>query len=79
MLSNSHDFVRPTNEAERDYLESFIRDDFQRCHPGETLDDIKRRAFFSKEDKGFYRDWMAVAAARAEVADIAESLLIAAE
>jgi hypothetical protein len=65
MLSNSHHHVRPANEAERDYLESLIRDDFERCHPGETLDDIKRRASFSREDKGLLRDWMAVAAERA--------------
>ena len=65
MLSNSHHHVRPANEAERDYLESLIRDDFERCHPGETLDDIKRRASFSREDKGLLRDWMAVAAIRA--------------
>lgn len=64
MLSNSHHYVRPSNEAEQAYLESLIREDFERCHPGETLDDIKRRASFSKEDKGLLRDWMAVAASR---------------
>jgi len=36
-----------------------------RCHPDDTLDDLKRRASFSKEDRGLLRDWMAVAAARA--------------
>lgn len=65
MLSNSLRHVRPTNEADRAYFESLIREDFERCHPGETLDDIKRRASFSKEDKGLLRDWMAVAASRA--------------
>ena len=34
-------------------------------NPGETLEDIKRRASFSKEDKGLLRDWMAIAAIRA--------------
>ncbi|MCA6122064.1 hypothetical protein J6500_09160 [Bradyrhizobium sp. WSM 1704] len=52
-------------EAETAYLESLIRQDFERCHPGETLDDLKRRASFSKEDRGLLRDWMAVAASRA--------------
>jgi hypothetical protein len=66
MLSNSYHYVRPANEAERTYLESLIREDFERCHPGETLEDIKRRASFTKEDKGLLRDWMAVAARRAE-------------
>jgi hypothetical protein len=65
MLSNSHHHVNPANEAERTYLESLIREDFERCHPGESLDDVKRRASFSKEDKGLLRDWMAVAATRA--------------
>jgi hypothetical protein len=50
---------------ETTYLESLIREDFERCHPGETLEDLKRRASFSKEDRGLLRDWMAVAAARA--------------
>jgi hypothetical protein len=65
MLSNAYNCVRPANEAERAYLESLIREDFDRCHPGETLDDVKRRASFSKEDKGLLRDWMALAAIRA--------------
>lgn len=66
MLSNSHHYVRPTTDAERACLESLIREDFERCHPGEALEDSKRRALFSKEDKGLLRDWMAVAARRAE-------------
>jgi len=65
MLSNSHHYVRPANEAERAYLESLIREDFEQCHPGETLEDVKRRASFSKEDKGLLRDWMGVATIRA--------------
>jgi len=65
MLSNAYDRVRPANETERAYLESLIREDFDRCHPTETLDDVKRRASFSKEDKGLLRDWMALAAIRA--------------
>lgn len=65
MLSDSYHYVRPASEAERIYLESLIRDDFERSHPGETLDDVKHRALFTKEDKGILRDWMAVAASRA--------------
>ncbi len=76
MLSNSYQHVRPASEAERAYLESLIREDFERCHPGETLEDIKRRASFSKEDEGLLRDWMAVAAmrARAEQAKLPSAL-----
>ena len=65
MLSNSHSSVRPASEPERAYLESLIRADYERCHPGETIDDMIRRASFSKEDKGLLRDWMAVATMRA--------------
>lgn len=64
MLSNSHHYVRPNDETERTYLESLIRADFERCHPGDTPEDLKRRAAFSKEDKGLLRDWMALAAGR---------------
>ena len=77
MLSNSQDFVR-TSEAERPYLESLIREDYERCHPGETLDDIKRRAVFSKEDEGLLRDWMALAAVRAGVKSAAPFKRVAA-
>ena len=65
MLSNSYYFVCPADEAECAHLESLIREDFEHCHPGETLEDSKHRTSFSKEDKGLLRDWMAVAAIRA--------------
>lgn len=67
-LSNSRDYSRPAGEAERIYLESLIREDYERCHPEETLEDMKRRAPFSKDDKGLLRDWMAIAARRAAAA-----------
>lgn len=79
MLSNSHHYVRPASEAERAYLEQFIRADFARCHPGETLEDIKRRAPFSKEDKGLFRDWMAVAVIRAAADRTEKVFAVAAE
>lgn len=78
MLSNSHEFVRPADEAERAYLESLVRADYDRSHPGETFDDMKRRRSFSKEDKGLYRDWMAIAAARAKAVRAAGRNLLAA-
>ena len=52
--------VQTTSDEE---LESLIRRDYERCHPGDTLDDLKRRAAFSKEDRGLLQDWMAIAAA----------------
>ena len=59
--------------GDRTYLESLIREDFERCHPGETLDDLKRRASFSKEDRGLLRGWMPVAASRAGAARTAKA------
>jgi len=65
MPINSYAHLGTEREEEVAYLESLIRQDFERCHPGETLDDLKRRASFSKEDRGLLRDWMAIAASRA--------------
>lgn len=65
MLTNSHDHFRLRSAAERAYLESLVREDFAACHPGETLEDAKRRAPFSRDDQGLLREWMEVAAARA--------------
>ncbi|MBN9004085.1 MAG: hypothetical protein J0H40_01605 [Rhizobiales bacterium] len=62
MLSNSHRYVQPYDEMTRLSLEASIREDFARCHPDITLEDLKRRAAFSKEDRGLLRDWMAIAA-----------------
>ena len=79
MRSNSQYFVDPVDDAERIYLESLIREDFARCHPDDSLDDMKRRSTFSKEDRGLLRDWMAVAAARAAMLSDNPQLMIAAE
>ncbi|MGX7875531.1 hypothetical protein ACVDG5_024910 [Mesorhizobium sp. ORM6] len=78
MLSNSHDFVWPADATERARLESLVRADYDSSHPGETFDDMKRRMSFSKEDRGLYRDWMAIALARAEAALATSPRLIAA-
>jgi hypothetical protein len=80
-MTNAHEFVRPKDEAERAYLESLVREDYDRCHQGETFDDMKRRIPFSREDRGLYRDWLAVAAARAAAlpTEAAGEFLIAAE
>jgi hypothetical protein len=50
--------------AETDALEALVYADYERCHPGETFGDMKRRAPYSRIDKGLYRAWMAIAAAR---------------
>lgn len=68
MLTNAHHYVVVTDTREQSWLEALIRDDFDACHPDDSFDDLKRRAPFSKEDKGLLREWMAVAAARAAAA-----------
>jgi hypothetical protein len=65
MLTDSHYFVRPRRDNERTYLESLVREDDERCHPGDTFEHMKQRASFAVEDKELYREWLAVAAARA--------------
>jgi len=56
-------FAADVQATSDEQLESLIRRDYERCHPGDTLDDLKRRAAFSKEDRGPLRDWMVIAAA----------------
>jgi hypothetical protein len=68
MRTNPRQHLDSINARDLTYLESLIREDYERCHPGETLEDLKRRASFSKEDRGLLRDWMAVATARAAAA-----------
>ena len=58
-ITFNHDLQSSSDEE----LESLIRQDYERCHPGDTLDDLKRRAALPKEDRGLLRDWMAIAAA----------------
>ncbi|MFJ6326971.1 MULTISPECIES: hypothetical protein [unclassified Rhizobium] len=45
--------------------EALIRADYERCHPGDTLDFLKHRAKFLVEDKGLLLQWMEVAARKA--------------
>ncbi len=54
--------IEPAESELREKYESLIREYYERCHPEDTLDDLKRRARFSKEDQGLLRDWMALAA-----------------
>jgi len=72
--------IGPLDVNERAYFESLIRADYEKCHPDETLEDLKHRARFSKEDKGLLRDWMVVARRRtnADAKGLAD-LYIAAE
>lgn len=39
-------------------LEAIAREAYNRHHPDDTFDDMKRRASFSKEDHGLLGDWL---------------------
>ncbi|MEP9373651.1 hypothetical protein [Mesorhizobium sp. KR1-2] len=54
---------REPQEAER--IERIAREAYERCHPDDTFDDLKRRAAFSREDQGLLRDWLEFAARQA--------------
>ena len=58
--------VEPDDARKRALYESLIRDEYARCHEGDTLDDLKHRALASKEAQGLLRDWMALAATMAD-------------
>lgn len=45
-------------------LEELIRADYERSHPGDTLEALKVRAKFDKHDKGQFSLWLSVAATR---------------
>ena len=51
-----------------DLLEDLIRGDYERARPGDTLEDLKCRARFSKEDRGLLIQWMGVAEERSGAA-----------
>lgn len=44
-------------------VEDAARTVYDRCHPDDSFDDLKRRAAFSKEDRCLLRDWLAAAGA----------------
>lgn len=61
------------------FLELLIQHDYERSHPEDTFDDLKRRARFSKEDKGVLRDWHALAERRERTPIAGAAAAIAAE
>jgi hypothetical protein len=50
--------IGPEDAAARDRHESLIAAEYQRCHPGDSLESLKHRARFSKEDRALLREWM---------------------
>ncbi|AVX06035.1 hypothetical protein MXMO3_03532 (plasmid) [Maritalea myrionectae] len=53
------------------YYETLIEADYNNCHSDDTFESLKDRARFSKEARSLLRDWMKVAAQRAQASDIA--------
>tara|TARA_R110002110_G_scaffold85499_9_gene222432 strand:+ start:117 stop:395 length:279 start_codon:yes stop_codon:yes gene_type:complete len=58
--------IGPDDAEMRARYEALIRADYNHLHKDDSFDDLKRRARFSKEDKGLLSLWMRVAAGRAE-------------
>ena len=50
------------------HIEAVAREAYDRCHPDDTFEALKRRASFSKEDHGLLQQWLAFARASAGVA-----------
>jgi hypothetical protein len=51
-----------------------VRADYERLHPEDSFGDLKRRARFSKEDKGVLRDWLLLADRRERARTIATAV-----
>ena len=49
---------------EGDPPEDFVRASYDKTHPGDTFEDLQRRARFDRHDKGLLQDWLAMAADR---------------
>jgi hypothetical protein len=52
---------RPDGFGLRPDLEAWIRERYERIRPGDTFEDLKRRAPFDRQDAGLLRDWIRVA------------------
>ena len=64
MRTTSRQHIDSISGRNPTYLESLTREDLELCHPGETLEDLKRRAAFSKEDRGLLRAGLVAAVRR---------------
>ncbi len=49
-------------------IEAVAREAYDRCHPDDTFEALKRRAPFSKEDRGLLQQWLAFARGKTGVA-----------
>ncbi len=44
--------------------EDLLRAEYERCHPDDDFDELRRRAAFSKEDRMLLQEWRAAIRAR---------------
>lgn len=58
-----------SNKPQIEEIEAVARAAYERCHPDDTFEDLKRRSRFNKEDRGLLRDWLAFAEARMRIPD----------
>lgn len=56
--------IGTSDPDEWEAIERAICRDYERSYPGDTFENLKVRACFSKEDKGLLRDWMRIGAAK---------------
>lgn len=68
----SSGMIEPAGKPDSVCLESFVKTDYERCHPGQTFEDLKRRTRFTADDKGLLREWMTLTLQRAAKADAVE-------
>jgi hypothetical protein len=51
-------------EAMTEAENELLRAEYERCHPDDTLEALRHRAAFSKEDRRLLEDWRAAIRAR---------------
>ena len=62
VLNGFTEVIGPEDTSTRLHHETLVAAEFDRCHPGDSFADLKRRARFSKEDQGLLSEWMSYAA-----------------
>lgn len=61
--------MRMNEELGEAAIDALARRLYDRCHPDDSFDEMRRRARFSKEDRGLLRDWRAAARSVAQSAE----------
>lgn len=59
---------------ERDERAEQVHAAYDKAHPGDTFNHLRRRAQFDKHDNGLLREWLALAAEREMQSPVAQQL-----